>query len=77
MPADGLIKGLTKQKNNRFIEQLNLVDILTRLGSISVKNSKIATESSGTATTEPAVSRGVCQMSCKAKTLVAALINAR
>jgi hypothetical protein len=77
MPADGLIKGLTKQKNNRFIEQLNLVDISTRLGPISVKNSKVATESLGTATAEPAVSREVCQTSRKAKAPVAALINAR
>jgi hypothetical protein len=60
MPADGLIKGLTKQKNDRFIEQLNLVDISTRLGSISAKDSKIATGSSGIAIAEPAVPRGVC-----------------
>jgi hypothetical protein len=59
MPADGLIKGLTKQKNNRFIEQLNLVNILTRLGSISVKDSKVATGSLGTAITEPANPRDV------------------
>jgi hypothetical protein len=58
MPADGLIKGLTKQKNNRFIEQLNLVDISTRLGPILAKDSKVVTESSGTAITEPANSRG-------------------
>jgi hypothetical protein len=57
MPADGLTKGLIKQKNNRFIEQLNLIDILTRLGSISAKNSKVVTESLETATTEPAISR--------------------
>jgi hypothetical protein len=77
MPADGLIKGLTKQKNNRFIEQLNLVDISTRLGPISAKNSKVVIESSETATAEPAVSRRVCQTLYKAKTLVIALINAR
>jgi hypothetical protein len=77
MPADRLIKSLTKQKNDRFIEQLNLIDILTRLGPISVKDSKVATGSSETATTEPAVSREVCQTSCKAKAPVAALINAR
>jgi hypothetical protein len=59
MPADGLIKGLTKQKNNRFIEQLNLVDILTRLGPILAKDSKIVTGSSETAITEPADSREV------------------
>jgi hypothetical protein len=76
MSTDGLIKGLTKQKNNRFIEQLNLVDILTRLGPISVKNSKIAIESLETAITEPANSKRVCQILYKAKTLVAALINA-
>jgi hypothetical protein len=55
MPADGLTKSLIKQKNDRFIEQLNLVDILTRLGPISAKDSKIVIESSETATTEPAV----------------------
>jgi hypothetical protein len=54
MPADGLTKGLTKQKNDRFIEQLNLVDISTRLGPISAKDSKVATGSSGTAIAEPA-----------------------
>jgi hypothetical protein len=59
MPADGLIKGLIKQKNNRFIEQLNLLDILTRLGSILAKDSKIVTESLEAATTEPAVSKRV------------------
>jgi hypothetical protein len=59
MPADGLTKGLIKQKNNRFIEQLNLVDILTRLGPISAKNSKIVTGSSGTAITEPTNPREV------------------
>jgi hypothetical protein len=73
MPADGLIKSLTKQKNDRFIKQLNLVDILTRLGPISAKDSKVATESSGTATAEPTVPRGVCQTSREAKALVAAL----
>jgi hypothetical protein len=77
MPADGLIKGLTKQKNDRFIEQLNLVDISTRLGPISAKDSKVVTGSSETATTEPAIAREVCQMSCEAKALVAALIDAR
>jgi hypothetical protein len=60
MPADGLIKGLIKQKNNRFIKQLNLVDILTRLGPILAKNSKVVIERSETATAEPAVSREVC-----------------
>jgi hypothetical protein len=60
MPADGLTKGLTKQKNDRFIEQLNLVDILTRLGPISAKDSKVAIGSSGTATAEPAVPGRVC-----------------
>jgi hypothetical protein len=60
MPADGLIKGLTKQKNNRFIEQLNLVNILTRLGSISVKDSKVVTGSLETAITEPANPGDVC-----------------
>jgi hypothetical protein len=60
MPADGLIKSLIKQKNDRFIEQLNLVDILTRLGPISAKDSKVAIGSLETATTEPAVSRRVC-----------------
>jgi hypothetical protein len=54
MPADGLIKSLTKQKNERFIEQLNLVDISNRLGPISAKGSKVATGSSGTAIAEPA-----------------------
>jgi hypothetical protein len=63
MPADGLTKGLMKQKNDRFIEQLNLVDISTRLGPISAKDSKVVTGSSGTATAEPAVSKGVCQTS--------------
>jgi hypothetical protein len=77
MPADRLIKGLTKQKNDRFIEQLNLVDILTRLGPISAKDSKVVTGSLETATAESAVSKGVCQTSRKAKALVAALINAR
>jgi hypothetical protein len=76
MPVDRLIKGLIKQKNNRFIEQLNLVDISTRLGPISVKNSKVVIESSEIATTEPAVSREVCQTSREAKAPVAALINA-
>jgi hypothetical protein len=76
MPADGLIKDLIKQKNDRFIEQLNLVDILTRLGPKSVKDSKVITESLETAITEPANSRGVCQILYKAKALVAALINA-
>jgi hypothetical protein len=60
MLTDGLIKSLIKQKNNRFIEQLNLVDILTRLGSISAKDSKVVIESSETATIEPAVSKRVC-----------------
>jgi hypothetical protein len=60
MPADRLIKGLTKQKNDRFIEQLNLVDISIRLGSKLAKDSKIVTGSSGTAITEPADPRGVC-----------------
>jgi hypothetical protein len=59
MPADGLTKGLIKQKNNRFIEQLNLVDILTRLGPISAKNSKVITGSLGTAIIESADSEGV------------------
>jgi hypothetical protein len=77
MPADGLTKGLTKQKNDRFIEQLNLVDILTRLGPISAKDSKVATGSSGTATAEPAVPAGVCQTSREAKAPVAAPIDAR
>jgi hypothetical protein len=77
MPADGLTKGLTKQKNDRFIEQLNLVDILTRLGPISAKDSKIATGRSGTATAEPAVSRRVCQTSREAKAPVAAPYDAR
>jgi hypothetical protein len=54
IPADGLIKSLTKQKNKRFIEQLNLADILNRLGPISAKGSKVATGSSGTAIAEPA-----------------------
>jgi hypothetical protein len=72
MPADGLTKDLTKQKNDRFIEQLNLVDISTRLGPISVKDSKVATGSSGTATAEPAVPERVCQTSCEAKAPVAA-----
>jgi hypothetical protein len=76
MPADGLTKGLTKQKNDRFIEQLNLVDILTRLGPKSAKDSKVVTGSSETAITEPADSRKVCQTSREAKALVAALINA-
>jgi hypothetical protein len=76
MPADGLTKDLIKQKNNRFIEQLNLVDILTRLGSISVKNSKVTTESLETATVEPAVPRRMYQTSREAKAPVAALINA-
>jgi hypothetical protein len=60
MPADRLIKGLIKQKNNRFIEQLNLVDILTRLGSILAKNSKVVIGSLETATTESTVSKEVC-----------------
>jgi hypothetical protein len=60
MPTDRLIKNLIKQKNNRFIEQLNLVDILTTLGPILAKDSKVAIESLETATTEPAVSREVC-----------------
>jgi hypothetical protein len=60
MSADRLIKGLIKQKNNRFIKQLNLVDILTRLGSISAKNSKVVIESLETAITEPANSREMC-----------------
>jgi hypothetical protein len=60
MPADGLTKGLIKQKNDRFIEQLNLVDILTRLGPKSAKDSKVVIGSSGTAIIEPADSRGVC-----------------
>jgi hypothetical protein len=77
MPADGLIKGLTKQKSNRFIEQLNLVDILTRLGPISAKDSKVATGSSGTAITEPADPGGVCQTSREAKALLALPIDAR
>jgi hypothetical protein len=76
MPADRLTKGLTKQKNDRFIEQLNLVDISTRLGPISAKNSKVATGSSETATAEPAVPRGVCQTSREAKAPVAAPIDA-
>jgi hypothetical protein len=76
MPADGLIKGLIKQKNNRFIEQLNLVDILTRLGPISAKNSKVVIGSLETATIEPAVSKEMCQMLYKAKALVATLTNA-
>jgi hypothetical protein len=77
MPADRLIKGLTKQKNDRFIEQLNLVDILTRLGPISAKDSKVATGSLGTAITEPANPERVCQTSREAKAPVAALIDAR
>jgi hypothetical protein len=77
MLTNGLIKGLIKQKNNRFIEQLNLVNISTRLGPISVKDSKVATGSSETATAEPAVSKGVCQTSREAKALVAAPINTR
>jgi hypothetical protein len=60
MLANGLIKSLIKQKNNRFIEQLNLVDILTRLGSISAKDSKVVIESLETATAESAVSKRVC-----------------
>jgi hypothetical protein len=60
MPADGLIKGLIKQKNNRFIEQLNLVDILTRLGPKSAKDSKVVTESLETAITEPTDSKKIC-----------------
>jgi hypothetical protein len=31
MPADGLTKGLTKQKNNTFKKQLNLVDIFEKV----------------------------------------------
>jgi hypothetical protein len=76
MPADRLIKGLIKQKNDRFIEQLNLVDISTRLGPILAKNSKVVIESSETATAEPAVPRRVCQTLHKAKAPVTALINA-
>jgi hypothetical protein len=53
------------------------VDILTRLGPISAKDSKVATGSSGTAITEPADPRGVCQTSREAKALVALLIDAR
>jgi hypothetical protein len=60
MPANRLIKSLIKQKNNRFIEQLNLVDILTRLGSISAKDSKVVIESLETATAESTISREVC-----------------
>jgi hypothetical protein len=75
MPADGLIKGLIKQKNNRFIEQLNLVDILTRLGPILVKDSKVAIESLETAIIEPTNSKRVYQTLYKAKALVAVLIN--
>jgi hypothetical protein len=59
MPADGLIKSLIKQKNNRFIEQLNLVDISTRLGPILAKNSKIVIESLETAIIEPTNSRRI------------------
>jgi hypothetical protein len=76
MPADGLIKGLIKQKNNRFIERLNLVDILTRLGPISAKDSKVVIESLETAITEPANSKEECQTSREAKAPVAVLINA-
>jgi hypothetical protein len=75
MPADGLTKGLTKQKNDRFIEQLNLVDISTRLGPISAKDSKVVTGSLGTAIAESADSGGVCQTLYKAKALVTALID--
>jgi hypothetical protein len=75
MPTDRLIKGLTKQKNNRFIEQLNVVDILIRLGPILVKNSKIVIESLETAITELTNSKEVCQILYKAKTLVTTLIN--
>jgi hypothetical protein len=77
MPADGLTKGLTKQKNNRFIEQLNLVDISTRLGPKSAKDSKIVTGSLETAIAEPADPGRVCQTSREAKAPVDAPINAR
>jgi hypothetical protein len=63
MPADGLTKGLTKQKNEVFIKQLNLVDISDRLGPITTRDSKVATASSGSATAEPADPGGVCQTS--------------
>jgi hypothetical protein len=75
MPTDRLIKSLIKQKNNRFIEQLNLVDILTRLGPILAKNSKVVIASLETAIIESANSKEVYQMLYKAKALVAALIN--
>jgi hypothetical protein len=74
MPADGLIKGLIKQKNNRFIEYLNLVDILTRLGPISAKDSKVVIGSLETASIEP--TNECIRHYIKAKTLVTALINA-
>jgi hypothetical protein len=63
MPADGLTKGLIKQKNEIFIKQLNLVDISDRLGPITTRDSKVATVSSGSAIAEPADSGGVCQTS--------------
>ena len=34
MPADGLIKTLIKQKNDAFIRQLNLINILNKLNLI-------------------------------------------
>jgi hypothetical protein len=59
MPADRLIKSLIKQKNNKFIEQLNLVDILIRLGPILAKDSKIVIGSLETAITEPTNSKEI------------------
>jgi hypothetical protein len=52
MPANRLIKSLIKQKNKRFIEQLNLIDILNRLGFILAKSSKVVIESLKTAIIE-------------------------
>jgi hypothetical protein len=63
MPADGLTKGLTRQKNEIFIKQLNLVNISDRLGPTTTRDSKVATASLESAITEPADSGGVCQTS--------------
>jgi hypothetical protein len=60
MPADELTKSLTKQKNEIFIKQLNLVNISDRLGPTTTRDSKVATVSSESAIIEPADSGGVC-----------------
>lgn len=62
MPADGLTKSLSKQKNDTFVKQLNLTDISDKLVPIERKVDSISTTSpSGSAPADTADPGGVCR----------------